>query len=66
MGFIPKLDDAPWPGFPSDMMSSMIVAATQCEGTVLFFEKIRQSSTPIAFSFEILLKVALPWRVFSK
>ncbi|MBM4370012.1 MAG: UDP-N-acetylglucosamine 1-carboxyvinyltransferase [Deltaproteobacteria bacterium] len=39
-GSIPKIDDAPWPQFPTDMMSVAIVAATQAQGTVLFFEKM--------------------------
>lgn len=30
----------PWPCFPSDMMSLMIVLATQVKGTTLFFEKM--------------------------
>lgn len=40
---IPKIDDAPWPGFPADMMSVSIVAATQATGTVLFHEKMYES-----------------------
>ena len=40
---IPKVDDAPWPGFPADMMSIAIVVATQCKGTVLFHEKLFES-----------------------
>jgi UDP-N-acetylglucosamine 1-carboxyvinyltransferase len=40
---IPKIDDAPWPGFPADMMSVSIVAATQATGTVLFHEKMFES-----------------------
>ena len=40
---IPQIDDAPWPGFPADMMSIAIVVATQCEGTVLFHEKLFES-----------------------
>ena len=40
---IPKVDDAPWPGFPADMMSIAIVVATQCDGTVLFHEKLFES-----------------------
>ncbi len=39
-GAIPKIDDAPWPQFPTDMMSIAIVCATQARGTVLFFEKM--------------------------
>ena len=40
---IPKIDDGPWPSFPSDLMSIAIVAATQADGTVLFFEKMFES-----------------------
>jgi len=40
---IPKVDDGPWPSFPSDLMSIAIVAATQAEGTALFFEKMFES-----------------------
>jgi UDP-N-acetylglucosamine 1-carboxyvinyltransferase len=40
---IPKIDDAPWPGFPADMMSVCIVVATQSRGTVLFHEKMFES-----------------------
>ncbi len=40
---IPKVDDAPWPGFPADMMSVSIVVATQSAGTVLFHEKLFES-----------------------
>ncbi|HAJ05535.1 MAG TPA: UDP-N-acetylglucosamine 1-carboxyvinyltransferase [Chloroflexi bacterium] len=40
---IPKIDDAPWPGFPADMMSIAIVVATQSEGTILFHEKLFES-----------------------
>ncbi len=39
-GAIPKIDDAPWPAFPTDMMSVAITVATQCDGTLLFFEKM--------------------------
>lgn len=39
-GAIPKIDDAPWPAFPTDMMSVVITVATQCHGTMLFFEKM--------------------------
>jgi len=40
---IPKLEDGPWPGFPSDLMSISIVMATQAKGTMLFFEKMFES-----------------------
>ncbi|MFT7581533.1 MAG: UDP-N-acetylglucosamine 1-carboxyvinyltransferase [Myxococcota bacterium] len=39
-GAIPRIDDAPWPAFPTDLMSIAITAATQTNGTVLFFEKM--------------------------
>ncbi|MBU0936542.1 MAG: UDP-N-acetylglucosamine 1-carboxyvinyltransferase [Spirochaetes bacterium] len=42
-GQIPKIDDAPWPGFPPDLTSIMTVVATQVEGTVLIFEKMFES-----------------------
>lgn len=35
-----QISDGPWPQFPTDMMSCTIVAATQCKGTVTFFEKM--------------------------
>lgn len=37
---IPKIDDAPWPGFPADLISIAIVVASQAAGTVLIFEKM--------------------------
>jgi UDP-N-acetylglucosamine 1-carboxyvinyltransferase len=40
---IPEVADAPWPGFPADMMSVSIVVATQATGTVLFHEKMFES-----------------------
>ena len=42
-GQIPCISDGTWPQYPSDMMSCTIVAATQCQGTVLFFEKMFES-----------------------
>jgi len=42
-GMIPKIDDAPWPGFPADLTSIMTVVATQVEGTVLIHEKLFES-----------------------
>jgi UDP-N-acetylglucosamine 1-carboxyvinyltransferase len=42
-GYMPKIDDMPWPAFPADAMSPAIVAATQAEGTVLFHEKMFES-----------------------
>jgi UDP-N-acetylglucosamine 1-carboxyvinyltransferase len=40
---IPKIDDAPWPAFPADMMSTAIVMATQAAGSVLIHEKMFES-----------------------
>ncbi len=40
---IPKIEDGPWPAFPSDLMSVAIVAATQSRGLMLFFEKMFES-----------------------
>ncbi len=42
-GMTPKIDDAPWPGFPADLTSVMTVVATQVSGTVLIFEKMFES-----------------------
>ena len=40
---IPSLADGPWPMFPSDLVSILIVLATQTRGTCLFFEKMFES-----------------------
>jgi UDP-N-acetylglucosamine 1-carboxyvinyltransferase len=42
-GEIPKIDDAPWPMFPADLISIILTVATQCEGTVLIHEKLFES-----------------------
>jgi UDP-N-acetylglucosamine 1-carboxyvinyltransferase len=42
-GQIPKIDDAPWPGFPADLTSIALVVATQAEGVVLIHEKMFES-----------------------
>ena len=42
-GAIPKIDDAPWPGFPADLSSIALVAATQSTGVVLIHEKLFES-----------------------
>ncbi|MDR0512403.1 MAG: UDP-N-acetylglucosamine 1-carboxyvinyltransferase, partial [Treponema sp.] len=42
-GMIPKIDDAPWPGFPPDLTSIITVVATQVNGTVLIHEKMFES-----------------------
>jgi UDP-N-acetylglucosamine 1-carboxyvinyltransferase len=40
---VPKLEDGIWPAFPADLMSIALVTATQCEGTILMFEKLFES-----------------------
>ena len=40
---VPKIDDGPWPLFPADLLSIMVVVATQAEGTVMIFEKMFES-----------------------
>jgi UDP-N-acetylglucosamine 1-carboxyvinyltransferase len=42
-GAVPKIDDAPWPQFPADLMSIALVVATQAQGTVLIHEKMFES-----------------------
>ncbi|MDY0371109.1 MAG: UDP-N-acetylglucosamine 1-carboxyvinyltransferase [Sphaerochaetaceae bacterium] len=38
-----KIDDAPWPGFPADLLSIITVAATQMHGSILIHEKMYES-----------------------
>ncbi|MGB7568203.1 MAG: UDP-N-acetylglucosamine 1-carboxyvinyltransferase [Chitinivibrionales bacterium] len=40
---IPKIEDNPWPGFPADLMSIILVTATQSRGTCLIHEKMFES-----------------------
>src|SRR6185436_8325548 len=40
---VPKIDDGPWPLFPADLLSIMVVIATQAEGTAMIFEKMFES-----------------------
>jgi UDP-N-acetylglucosamine 1-carboxyvinyltransferase len=42
-GAIPSISDAPWPAFPADLMSISLVLATQCDGVVLFHDKMFES-----------------------
>lgn len=37
---VPKIDDGPWPAFPTDLMSIALTVATICEGTILMHEKM--------------------------
>jgi UDP-N-acetylglucosamine 1-carboxyvinyltransferase len=39
-GMVPKIEDGPWPAFPSDLTSIAVTVATQAFGTVLMFEKM--------------------------
>ena len=40
---IPIISNGPWPNFPPDLMSIMVVVATQAEGTVLLHDKMFDS-----------------------
>jgi UDP-N-acetylglucosamine 1-carboxyvinyltransferase len=42
-GAIPKIEDNIWPAFPADLMSIIIVVATQVQGTSLVHEKMFES-----------------------
>ena len=42
-GTIMTLSDAPWPGLTPDLLSVLIVVATQARGTVLFHQKMFES-----------------------
>ncbi len=42
-GAIPEISDAPWPGFPADLISISVTLASQCNGTVLVHEKMFES-----------------------
>ncbi|MER2598370.1 MAG: UDP-N-acetylglucosamine 1-carboxyvinyltransferase [Caldilineales bacterium] len=42
-GAVPKIDNAPWPAFPADVLSIALVTATQAHGTVLIHDKMFES-----------------------
>jgi len=42
-GSIMNVYDAPWPGFPPDLMSILLVVATQARGSVLIHQKMFES-----------------------
>ena len=42
-GAIPKIEDNIWPAFPADLISIMIVVATQAQGMCLIHEKMFES-----------------------
>lgn len=42
-GSLPTITDAVWPGLPADLMSIVLVVATQARGTVLIHQKMFES-----------------------
>lgn len=42
-GSIMNIADAPWPGLTPDLLSVMLVVATQCQGSVLIHQKMFES-----------------------
>lgn len=42
-GSIMTVSDAPWPGLTADLISVMLVVATQCKGSVLIHQKMFES-----------------------
>jgi UDP-N-acetylglucosamine 1-carboxyvinyltransferase len=42
-GALPTIADAAWPGFPTDLMSIMLVVAIQAKGTILIHQKMFES-----------------------
>ncbi len=42
-GSIMKIADAPWPGLTPDLLSVLLVVATQCRGSVLIHQKMFES-----------------------
>lgn len=42
-GSIPTIADAPWPGLTPDLLSVMLVVATQCRGCVIIHQKMFES-----------------------
>jgi UDP-N-acetylglucosamine 1-carboxyvinyltransferase len=42
-GAVPHIEDSPWPGFPTDLLSILLVAATQSCGSCLIHEKMFES-----------------------
>jgi len=42
-GAVARIDDAPWPGFPADLISIALITATQGRGTILIHEKMYES-----------------------
>ncbi len=42
-GGVPKIEDSPWPGFPADLTSIILVTALFSQGTCLIHEKMFES-----------------------
>ena len=42
-GSILTISDAPWPGFTPDLLSIVLVVATQAKGSVLIHQKMFES-----------------------
>lgn len=42
-GSLPTLSDAVWPGFPTDLISILLVVATQAKGAILIHQKMFES-----------------------
>jgi UDP-N-acetylglucosamine 1-carboxyvinyltransferase len=42
-GAVARIHDAPWPGFPSDLLSIAVVLAAHCRGSVLIHEWMYES-----------------------
>ncbi len=42
-GAVARIHDAPWPGFPADLISIAVVLATRCKGSVLIHEWMYES-----------------------
>lgn len=42
-GSIIRIDDAVWPGFPTDLLTILLVTSLQAKGSILFYEKLYES-----------------------
>jgi UDP-N-acetylglucosamine 1-carboxyvinyltransferase len=42
-GAVARIHDAPWPGFPADLVSIAVVLATRCKGSILIHEWMYES-----------------------
>jgi UDP-N-acetylglucosamine 1-carboxyvinyltransferase len=42
-GAVARIHDAPWPGFPADLISIAVVLATRCKGSILIHEWMYES-----------------------